>query len=56
MRSEKEGCGYESIYFLTNLLQAKAFFLYQFGVLLNKTYPTDNKNIVNLKKKLQNLT
>ena len=24
-------CGYESIYFLTNLLQAKAFFLNQFG-------------------------
>ena len=28
-------CGYESIWFLTNWLQAKAFFLYQFGKLIN---------------------
>ena len=27
-------CGYESIYFLTNSLQAKAFFLYQFGMVI----------------------
>ena len=31
LETEWKWCGYESIYFLTNLLQAKALFLYQFG-------------------------
>ena len=34
-RNEQKWCGYESINFLTDLHKVKAFFLYQFGELIN---------------------
>ena len=42
-------CGHESIYFLTNLYKAKAFFLNQFGKVI--TLINDEKN--NMKPKLE---
>ena len=48
-------CGYESIYFLTNLLQSKAFFLYWFGKIItlinnDRKAKLDSERTVNSKQ------